>query len=367
MSEAKQLLIPLLNPNETEALVAGLHVSEGQKVKAGDLLYTLETTKSTSEVEAEEAGYLVGIQIAEGQTVSAGSLFAYLAGSPDWKPPQAKEVKPAKKGSEDLPDGLRITEPALALARQNSLDLSQLPVGPLVTEDTVRGVLGQGLQEGADLVEGEYDPSKIIVYGGGGHGKSVIDLLLSLGVYQVVGVIDDGLAAGDEILGIPVLGGGKVLGKLHAERTHLAVNAVGGIGDVGSRVKVFNRLAGAGFTCPAIVHPTAFVEVSAALSPGVQVFPHAYVGSDVQAGFGTIVNTGAIVSHDCVLGKTVNIAPGAILAGGVRIGDLSLIGMGVTINLNVNVGERSQIGNGATIKADVPDGGIVRAGTIWPK
>ena len=134
-----------------------------------------------------------------------------------------------------------------------------------------------------------------------------------------------------------------------------------------TRVKVFNRLAEAGFSCPSAVHPTAYIEPSATLAPGVQVFPQAYVGSDVQVGFGTIVNTGAIISHDCVLGDYSNIAPGAILAGAVEVGDYSLIGMGVTLNLNVKVGPRCQIGNGATVKSDVPEGGIVRAGSIWPK
>ena len=40
--------------------------------------------------------------------------------------------------------------------------------------------------------------------------------------------------------------------------------------------------------------------------------------------------------------------------------------MGVTINLNVEVGNGARIGNGATIKSDVPDNGIIRAGSNWP-
>jgi acetyltransferase-like isoleucine patch superfamily enzyme len=36
------------------------------------------------------------------------------------------------------------------------------------------------------------------------------------------------------------------------------------------------------------------------------------------------------------------------------------------VNLNVKIGAGVRIGNGATIKDDVPDGGIVRAGAIWP-
>jgi acetyltransferase EpsM len=182
----------------------------------------------------------------------------------------------------------------------------------------------------------------------------------------LVGVIDDGLTRGEAILGVPVLGGNQMLTELHEAGTRLAINAVGGIGDVRVRVRVFQRLAQAGFACPAVVHPTAHIEASASLNPGVQVFAHAYVGSDSRVGYGAIVNTGAILSHDCQLGEYTNISPGAILAGEVQIGAGSLIGMGATINLRVRVGAGARIGNGATVKSDVPERGVVRAGTIWP-
>jgi acetyltransferase-like isoleucine patch superfamily enzyme len=41
--------------------------------------------------------------------------------------------------------------------------------------------------------------------------------------------------------------------------------------------------------------------------------------------------------------------------------------MGVTLNLGVQVGAGARIGNGATVKADVPEKGLVRAGSIWPE
>jgi acetyltransferase-like isoleucine patch superfamily enzyme len=39
----------------------------------------------------------------------------------------------------------------------------------------------------------------------------------------------------------------------------------------------------------------------------------------------------------------------------------------VTVNLRVKIGARARIGNGATIKQDVPAGGVVRAGSVWPQ
>ena len=211
-----------------------------------------------------------------------------------------------------------------------------------------------------------FDPTALIIFGGGGHGKTVIDLVRAVGTYRIVGVIDDGLPAGSEVLGVPVLGGAKDLAEWHNRGVRLAVNAVGGIGNVAVRMKIFEILAKAGFACPALVHPSAVVERSATLEAGVQVFAQAYVGSAARVGFGTVVNTGAIVHHDCVIGQVVNLSPGATLAGNVRVEDNAQIGMLATVNLQITVGEGALLGNGCTVKADVPAGTRVRAGTIWP-
>jgi acetyltransferase EpsM len=363
--------IPLLNPNEPEALLAALHVRAGAKVAVGDLLATLETTKSAADLQAERAGYIAGLRLAVGQTAQAGEILCYIADDPHWSPPDVPSGagRETTAGSPAKPtiEGLKITQPALALARQMGLELSRLPTDRFVTEDIVRAMLTKPEEQAKGPPAAiEMDPSAIIIYGGGGHGKALTDLLRLLGTYRIVGIIDDGIPAGEVIMGVPVLGGSPVLSELYAKGIRQAVNAVGGIGNIAIRIKVFQQLAEAGFSCPAVVHPSAFVEKSASLAPGVQVFPLAYVGSEARLGFGTIVNTGAIVSHDCELSDYANISPGAMLAGEVKIGAGALVGMGATINLRVHVGAGARIGNGATVKEDVPEKGIVRAGTIWP-
>jgi sugar O-acyltransferase (sialic acid O-acetyltransferase NeuD family) len=365
---ATPVLIPLLNPNEPEAVLAGLHVSNGQRVETGDLLCTLETTKSTAELRAETGGFVAGLSLEAGATVQAGETLLFLAASPDWTPPAAPAVPNVSSPgvAAPIPDGLRITRPALALARSRGLDLSLLPLGPLVTEATIHSLTGETAPPAAPVTSAPFDPTALLIYGGGGHGKSLIELVRALHAYRIIGIVDDGLPPGQEILGLPTLGGSQALADLFARGVRLAVNAVGGIGRVEIRLKVFEKLAAAGFACPALVHPSAWVEPSAVLAPGVQVFPHAYVGPDASIGFGSIVNTGAIVSHDCRLGQVVNLAPGAILAGEVEVGEAALIGMGVTVNLRVKIGAHARIGNGATVKQDVPAGAVVKAGMIWP-
>jgi acetyltransferase EpsM len=366
-----QVTIPLLNPNEPEAVLAALHVREGQQVAVGDLLCTLETTKSAADLTAEQAGYVTGLRGGQGQVMQAGERLCYLAEEPGWTPPAADAATPeaqAPSGEEGPPEGVRITQPALKLARQLGVDLQRLPHDRLVTESVVRALVSQAAA-GPDLTPpaGAFDPQAIVVYGGGGHGKTLIELLRGLRTYQIAGVIDDGLAAGTQVLGLPVLGGAEALAGLYERGVRQAVNAVGGIGNLAIRLQVFRRLNEAGFVCPAVVHPRAVVEASTRLAAGVQVFALAYVGSEARVGFGGIVNTGAIISHDCLLGDYVNISPGAILAGEVQVGSGALVGMGVTVNLQVKIGAGARVGNGATVKADVPERGIVRAGAIWPE
>lgn len=365
----KQILIPLLNPNEPEAHLITLYVAEKQFVRQGDLLCTLETTKSTAELLAEKNGYILGLRVQAGQTVSAGEVLGYLAESENESIEAANPIQTPsnQEGGEQIPVGLRITQPALLLAQQHHLDLNQLPKGIFITENWIQAqVQDQPMADEFLQTAGSADPTAIIVYGGGGHGKAVIELIQAAGLYHLVGVVDDGLEVGDRILDQEVLGGQKILRSLYRQGVGLAVNAVGGIGNLAARIQVFEKLAQVGFTCPSIVHPSAYVEKSARLSAGVQLFAQAYIGSDARIGYGCIVNTGAIVSHDCILGDYTNISPGAILAGEVVIGNSVLVGMGATINLRTRIGSGVRIGNSATVKSDVPDQGIVRAGTIWP-
>jgi sugar O-acyltransferase (sialic acid O-acetyltransferase NeuD family) len=362
MENPHPITIPLLNPNEPGALLAALHVVPRQHVHPGDRLCTLETTKSTTELVAEREGFVVGLTYTPGETIQAGQILCYLAGSPDWLPPEEKITDEHLP----LPTGARLSKPARLLAKQHNLDLSQLPGNVFITEKIVRDLLDRAGQSISSLENRIFDPGAIIIYGGGGHGKALIELLRILNKYPILGIVDDNTKAGTDIMGVPLLGGESILNILTEKRVHLAANAVGGIGNIQSRIQVFERLTKAGFSCPTLVHPTAFVESSAILGDGVQVMPHAYVGSDARIGFGAIINTGAIVSHDCTLGDYANLSPGAILAGEVRIGSATLIGMGVTVNLRVKIGDHVRVGNGATVKQDVPASALVHAGAIWP-
>jgi sugar O-acyltransferase (sialic acid O-acetyltransferase NeuD family) len=353
-----EILVPMLNANEPEARLVELHVKDGQTVQKGSILFTIETTKAASEIESPKSG-IVRLLVKEGDIITVGEKIAIIADTAD----EQMEIEPSEQTTGDKTD-LRITKPALALAKALKIDLANLPTNQLVTEDFIRGFTRKTEIQKLNLPN--LDKPYILIFGAGGHAKAIIEMVKQSGGYTIVGILDDDKSlTGKKVLGIPVLGRRDLLETLAFQGVKMAANGVGGIIDIGVRVKIFDLLEKAGFSFPALIHPRATVEPSANVGEGAQVFANAYVGSDAVLHEKCIANTNAVVSHDCVIGPYTHIAPGALLAGHVQVGGRTLIGMGVTTTIGVKIGSGVRIGNGAIVLADVPDKMVIQAGRYW--
>jgi sugar O-acyltransferase (sialic acid O-acetyltransferase NeuD family) len=360
-----RVVAPLISPNEPEAQVVEIGVEQYSPISRGDVVCVLETSKSAVDVESEYDGHTGAIELRVGDRVTAGQLICEVF---DRAPaPTAGEPSAEARGGSAAPAGLKLTRSAERLAREAGIDLSLLPTGRFVTERDVEALIASSHEE-AELDESlaaAVHENAVVVFGAGGHAKSLIDLVRSSTPYEAICVVDDHPAAG-EVLGVPVVGSG-FLTPLRGRGVRYAVNAVGAIGRIQARIDVGRRLSESGFELPVLADRTAFVAGSATLAEGVQVFAGAAVCSASEIGPSVIVNTGAIVSHDCRIGEFSHLAPGAILAGEVEVGEAVLVGMGVTVNIGVRIGARAIIGNGCVLNADVPENTIVTAGTVWPR
>jgi sugar O-acyltransferase (sialic acid O-acetyltransferase NeuD family) len=358
-----EILIPLLNANEPEARLVGIHVSDGQQVKKGGILFTIETTKATADIEAPVAGF-VHLLVKEGETLSVGYKMAVLTETSD-EPVEILQNKDRDTQAKDIhPQELRITKPARILAQSLGLNLATLPSDKLVTEEIIRSLVSK--KEMLDIDFPNKDKPYILIFGAGGHAKSVMEILIQQNKYNLAGILDDNAnLIGSKVLGTQVIGTRAILPNLLEKGISEVANCVGGIVDINVRVRIYELLKDAGFTFPEIIHSRACVEQSANVREGVQVFANAYIGSEAVLEAKCIVNTNAVVSHDCIVGAYAHIAPGALLAGHVQVGEQTLIGMGVTTAIGVKIGSRVRIGNGAIILADVPDQMVIQAGRFW--
>ncbi|MBI4200762.1 MAG: acetyltransferase [Chloroflexi bacterium] len=191
---------------------------------------------------------------------------------------------------------------------------------------------------------------RVLVYGAGGHGKVVVDILERMGRYEIAGIVDDDhQGKGLRFLGYPILGGLDTLLE-HGSQSLLVL----AIGDNEARDRLAHRLEPLGFQFVTAVHPTASVGRDVKLGWGTVVMANVAINSGVTIGRHVIVNTGATIDHDCVIGDFAHISPGAHLGGGVTVGPLAHVGIGVSVIQDVTIGARSVIGAGAAVVEDVP-------------
>lgn len=202
----------------------------------------------------------------------------------------------------------------------------------------------------------------ILVIGAGGHAKVVVDTLLLLDRYRVVGIIGIADEVGGELLGVPILGTEEELPRLRRQGVVGAVVGIGSVGDPSGRIAAARLAREAGFALPAVVHPSASVSSNATLADGAFVAAGAIVGVGSAVGTCAIVNSGAIVDHDCVVGDFAHISPGAALSGGVSVGDRTHVGTGSSVVQYVSIGADVLLGAGSVVVEDIEDG-VVAYGT----
>ena len=200
---------------------------------------------------------------------------------------------------------------------------------------------------------------KIVLLGGGGHAKVIIDLINACGNYEIAGIVDAKLAVGVSVSGGTVLGDDGILSKLYASGIKNTCIAVGSIKDNSVRKALYEKVKNAGFLVPALIHPSAVISGKSHIREGAQIMAGAIVQTDSSIGENTIVNTGAIVEHDCAVGSHVHICPGATLSGWCLIGEGAFIGAGATVLQGTKIGSNAVVAAGAVVIADVPDNSTV--------
>jgi len=200
----------------------------------------------------------------------------------------------------------------------------------------------------------------VVGFGAGGHAKVVIEILRSLGEYEIVALLETRSDLwGTKVLEVEVLGDDSLMGELKSRGVNHAFIGLGTVSDAHPRQRLYEKVSQFGFQIVAAIHPAAVISPSAQIGNGPTIMAGAVVNANAMLGENVIVNTGAIVEHDCVVGDHSHIATGACLAGAVQVGRGSHIGLGAVVRQEIIIGSEVIVGAGAVVVRDVPDGQTV--------
>ena len=166
---------------------------------------------------------------------------------------------------------------------------------------------------------------EIVLIGGGGHCRSVIDVIEFEEKYNIVGIVVNDMPKGSELLGYEVLGNDDDLELLFQQYKN-AIITVGQIKMNHVRVKLFQELKQIGFTLPVIISPLAYVSKYATVGEGTIIMHHALLNANVKVGKNCIINTKALLEHDVVVEDNCHISTAAVINGGVIVKKNSFLG-----------------------------------------
>lgn len=193
---------------------------------------------------------------------------------------------------------------------------------------------------------------KLLLIGGGGHCHSVLDSVLSLNVYDEIGIID---SIDGSCLGIPVIGTDNDVPALMDEGWSHAFITVGSVGDARIRKRLYKMVKGLGLAVVSVIDPTAIVARGSVIKEGAFIGKRAVINTGTTIGECSIINTGAMVEHDSEVGAFSHISPGTILCGQVKIGAGTHIGAGSVARQQITIGDCSLIGAGSVVVKDIPN------------
>ena len=188
----------------------------------------------------------------------------------------------------------------------------------------------------------------IVLIGGGGHCKSVIDVIEQEGRFEIVGIVERPDFLETDVLGYQIIGNDSDLVDL-AKKYKYALITVGQIKSPSLRIKLFDLATKAGFTLPNIISPNAYVSKHSSIGKGVVVMHNAIVNTNASIGDNCIINSKALIEHDCLISKNCHISTNATINGGVTVESGCFIGSSATTKESITIDENSFIKAGSLV------------------
>ena len=200
------------------------------------------------------------------------------------------------------------------------------------------------------------EQKNLILVGGGGHCKSVIEVAESVG-YEIKGILD----MPDEV-GKEVLPGHKVIGTddeipQYVEECNFIIT-VGFIKNPALRIKLYNKVKAAGGRLATIIASTAHVSKYAELGEGTVIMHHAFVNAGAKIGDNCIINTFVNIEHDAEVGNQCHISTGTMVNGECKIGENCFIGSQSVCANCIEIASDIIVGAGSVVRKSIRVKGI---------
>ena len=197
----------------------------------------------------------------------------------------------------------------------------------------------------------------LILVGGGGHCKSVLDAAESAG-FRILGVLDKPETLGKQVLSTKVIGTDDDI-PYYVDKAEFLIS-VGFIKDPSIRIRLYETIKKVGGELAIVIASTAHVSQYAIIGEGTVVLHHALVNAGAKVGNNVILNSTSVIEHDAEIGDHTHISTGTIVNGNCKIGRRCFVGSQSVLSNSISIGDDIVIGAGSFIRKS-----IMRKGVYW--
>lgn len=195
----------------------------------------------------------------------------------------------------------------------------------------------------------------LVLVGGGGHCKSVIEAAESTG-FSILGVLDMPEEVGKAILSTKVIGTDDDI-SAYVDKAEFVIT-VGFIKNPATRIKLYNKVKEAGGKLATVIASTAHVSKYAKIGEGTVVLHQAFVNADAKVGCNVILNNFVNIEHDAVIGDQCHISTGVMVNGECKVGKNCFIGSQSVLANCTSVGDDIIVGAGSFVRKSITEKGI---------
>lgn len=188
---------------------------------------------------------------------------------------------------------------------------------------------------------------QLILLGGGGHCKSVIDVAESAG-YTILGILDKPELVGTRILDYEIIGTDDDILQ-YVDKAEFLIT-VGQIKSPATRQKLAALVEQAGGRFATVIANDAYVSKYAKIGTGTVVMHKAVLNADACIGEHCIINTMANIEHEVQIGGFCHVSTGVMVNGNCVIGDEVFIGSGSVLYNGISVIDNAIIPAGSVVR-----------------
>ncbi len=192
--------------------------------------------------------------------------------------------------------------------------------------------------------------NNLIIFGSGGHSRSVLSIAKLTCKWKNITIVDLNSRTKEEFINsTPVITFQNMLKNIASQKSDAFI----AIGNNLERSKLFKKLIDYKFSFPNLIHPNAYIDSSATIGCGNYIGQFSNIGASAKVGDFNIINSYANLEHEVNIGNFNQLAPSATICGRTVLKNMIFCGANSVIIEKLKINENTIIGAGAVVINDI--------------